>query len=78
MLAADEVAILILLIKGEKMKKLKVALCWILALSLFCGFMFAIQHHDNKQENVCKEKGMVIVRPFQGKAYCSVGTRDGL
>lgn len=60
------------------MKKLKTFLGWIIGLSVFCYVAVLIQRHEDEQAAVCESKGMVIVRPHQGKAYCTVGTREGL
>lgn len=60
------------------MTKLKTLLGWFIGLSIFCYTMVLIQSYEDKQAAICESKDMVIVRPHQGKAYCTVGTREGL
>lgn len=60
------------------MKKLKVFLTWVLCISLFFAVLALIGKHEESQAKVCSDKGMVIVRPFQGRVYCAAGSREGL
>tara|TARA_A100000172_G_C2979431_1_gene88826 strand:- start:49 stop:240 length:192 start_codon:yes stop_codon:yes gene_type:complete len=62
----------------SQVKKLKTFLGWFTGLSIFCYVMVLIQDYEDKQAAICESKGMVIVRHHQGKAYCTVGTREGL
>ncbi|MBE0418531.1 hypothetical protein EI165_00155 [Pseudoalteromonas nigrifaciens] len=48
-----------------------------LALYVFLYVGSCAQQLDEARENVCKEKGMVLVTA-RGKDYCTYGTRDGL
>lgn len=57
---------------------MKTFLGWVVCLGLFCTVSYFVQMHEQSQEDICSEKGMVIVRPIQDKPYCVVGSRVGL
>ena len=48
-----------------------------LAIYVFLYIGSCAQQLDTARENVCKEKGMVLVTA-RGKDYCTYGTREGL
>jgi len=65
----------------NKYKKITVVLKGFLAVALaiyvFLYIGSCAQQLDEARENVCKEKGMVLVTA-RGKDYCTYGTREGL